>query len=341
MMRAASLAGVSGVLVAVVLVATACGGGGGDGKSIVLYNGQHLGLTRAMVSAFEKQTGISVRTRSNDSVVLADLIAQEGGSSPADVYLTENSPELMHLEEQGLLAKLSPSVVKQVPARYSSPTGKWAGVALRVSSLVYNPSLVSRSKLPHSILDLARPEWNGKVAISPFDSDFPPVVGAVIATHGKEAASAWMAGLKRNAEVYQDAEAVVAAVNRGDVAAGVVNTYYWYRLRLELGAKGMHSSVHYFPSSDVGSVVNIAGAAVLASAHNPEGAERFVEFLLSPSGQRIIPRGDDFEYPARPGIAPNSALPPLERVPHASLSVVQLGDDEEAAELVAGAGFGS
>ena len=45
--------------------------------------------------------------------------------------------------------------------------------------------------------------------------------------------------------------------------------------------------------------------------------------------------------PARPGIVPNGALPPLERVPHASLSVVQLGDDKEAAELVAGAGFGS
>src|SRR4051794_25879704 len=101
MRRLATLLGMSSLFSAFVLLATSCGGGGGDGNSIVLYNGQHLALTRAMVSAFEKQTGISLRIRSNDSVVLADLLAQEGDSSPADVYLTENSPELMNLEQRG------------------------------------------------------------------------------------------------------------------------------------------------------------------------------------------------------------------------------------------------
>ena len=115
------------ILGAVVLLTAACGG---DPKnSIVLYNGQHLALTRAMISEFEEQTGISVRTRSSSGVVLADLILQEGDSSPADVFLTENSPELMNLEEHGRLATLDPSVLRQVPARYSSPQGKWAGVA--------------------------------------------------------------------------------------------------------------------------------------------------------------------------------------------------------------------
>jgi hypothetical protein len=31
---------------------------------------------------------------------------------------------------------------------------------------------------------------------------------------------------------------VVAAVNLGDVACGVVNQYYWYRLRREDGGRG-------------------------------------------------------------------------------------------------------
>lgn len=327
------------VLAAVVLLAAGCGGGSKD--SIVLYNGQHVGLTRALISAFEKQTGISVRTRTNDGVVLADLILQEGDSSPADVYLTENSPELMNLEEHGLLAKLSPSLLRPVPARYRSPQGKWVGVALRVSSLACNPSLLPRSKLPVSILDLARPEWRSKIAVAPLDSDFPPVVGAVVSTHGVDVATTWLAGLKQNAEIYQDAEAVVAAVNRGDVACGVVNSYYWYRLRRELGANRMHSTLYYFPSTDVGSVVNVAGAAVLASSRNHAAAERFVEFLVSPAGQQLISDGDDFEYPTRPGVAGNGALPPLGRLPHASLSVADLGNDKVAAQLIARAGLGT
>ena len=131
------------VLTAVLLLAAGCGGGGG--RSIVVYNGQHLALTRAMVSAFERETGISVRLRSNEGVVLADQLLQEGRSSPADVFLAENSPELVNLEQHGLLTSLSRTVLRQIPARESSPNGKWVGVALRVGSLVYNPRLLPRS----------------------------------------------------------------------------------------------------------------------------------------------------------------------------------------------------
>lgn len=327
------------LLACLAALAAGCGGGSGD-RSIVLYNGQHLQLTRAIISAFEKETGVSVRTRSNSGVVLADLILQEGDSSPADVYLTENSPELMNLEEHGRLATLDPSVLEQVPARYSSPQGKWIGVAQRVSSLVCNPSLVP-PKLPRSILDLARPQWKGRLGIAPLDADFPPVVGAVIAAHGEEAAADWLAGLKRNANIYQDAEAVVAAVNRGDEACGIVNSYYWYRLRREQGAARMHSKPHYFPSSDVGSVVNVAGAAVLASSDHPEDAERFVEFMVSREGQELVAKGDDYEYPVRPGVPANSILPPLESIPHANLGMAELGDNRAAARLIASTGFGT
>jgi len=317
-----------------VVVGLLAGCGGGGGQSIVLYNGQHSQLTNELVSAFEKQTGISVRTRIDDSLVLADQILQEGHSSPADVYISENSPELMELEQHGLLARLSPSILGQVPAADESPTGDWVGVALRVSSLVYDPALLRASQLPTSILDLAQPRWKGKVAIAPTDSDFPPLVGAVLDAYGTKTATAWLEGLKRNAQTYVDEESVAAAVNRGDVACGVVNQYYWYRLRLEFGTGGTHSRVYYFPNHDVGSITNISGAAVLASSRHREDADRFLRFLVSEQGQQIISRSDDFEYPARPGVKPNSALPPLSTIAHATLSVAALGNDERAAQLL-------
>ena len=276
------------------------GCGSGNKPSIVLYNGQHPELTTAMVSAFQRASGIAVGDRTNDGVVLADQILEEGGSSPADVYLTENSPELVDLSEHGLLARL-----------------------------------------PSSILDLAEPKWKGKVAIAPLDSDFPPVVGAVIATHGRKAAASWLAGLKRNGAIYQDEESVVAAVNRGDAAVGVINQYYWYRLRREIGASAIHSALYYFPHGDAGSVVNVSGAAVLASSHSRGKAERFVAFLVSRAGQRLISQGDDYEYPVRPGVAPNPQLPAFAQIPHAAISVTALGNDRPAREMIIQAGFGS
>ena len=323
------------------LAAAGCGGGGTSKPSITLYNGQHPELTSAMASAFERWTGVSVGERTNDGVVLADEILQEGGSSPADVYLTENSPELVNLSQHGLLARLPASILDQVPAADRSPNGTWVGVSLRVSSLVYDPGRISRSQLPSSILDLAEPTWKGKVAIAPLDSDFPPVVGAVIATHGTRAAASWLAGLKRNAAIYQDEESVVAAVNRGDEAVGVINQYYWYRLRLETGARAIHSALYYFPHGDAGSVVNVSGAAVLASSHHRSDAERFVAFLVSRAGQRLISGGDDYEYPVRSGVAPNPALPAFASIPHAGISVTALGDDLPARQMIVHTGFGS
>ncbi len=324
---------------AIALCGALAGCGGSDPNTIVLYNGQHPQLTTALVAAFTKQTGIHVSVRTGDGIILADQILQEGSASPADVYLTENSPELMNLEGHNLLTTLPSSIVDQIPARDDSPARDWVGVALRVSSLAYDPARVSQSQLPTSVLELAQPQWKGRIAIAPTDSDFPPVVGAIIAADGRAAAARWLAGLKRNAQTYQDDEAVVAAVNRGDVAAGIVNQYYWYRLRIELGAGATRSRLYYFPHHDVGSIENVAGAAVLASSRHKALAERFVEFMVSAAGQQILAHGYDFEYPARLGIAPNPALPSLSSISPATLTVTALGTDQEAVQLIEQAGL--
>jgi iron(III) transport system substrate-binding protein len=337
-MRIGRRAMLAAVAVAVALTVAACGGSS-DPRSLVLYNGQHPQLTDALVSAFEKQTGIHVSVRTNDGIVLADQLLQEGDASPADVYITENSPELVTLDQHGLLARLDPTTLDQTPARFRTPTGDWIGMALRVSALAYNPARISASALPVSVLDLAQPQWKGKIAIAPTDSDFPPVVGAVIARYGTKGAADWLAGLKRNAQLYESDEAVVAAVNRGDVATGVINHYYWYRLRLEIGAKAIHSTVYYFPDHNVGSIENIAGAAVLKSSTHKPLAQEFVRFMVSRAGQEILARGDDFEYPARPGVSPNPQLQPLARLAPAVVGPTALGNDQTAARLIQQAGL--
>jgi iron(III) transport system substrate-binding protein len=344
MPRALRWLAIPAVMFASASVLAACGAAGaasgsGAGNTLTLYNGQHPQLTQAIVSAFEKQTGIQVKVRTDDSIVLADQILQEGSHSPADVYLCENSPELMMLTEHHLLTQLPASTLSQIPGQYDSPTGNWVGVALRVDVLAYNPSKISASQLPASLLDLAKPQWKGKVAIAPSDSDFVPLVGAVIATYGQATALKWLQGVKANAATYPDMESVDAAVNRGQQAVGLLNQYYWYRLVLESGKSGVHSKLYDFPNKDVGAIENVGGAGVLASSTHKAAADKFVAFLASAQAQRIMAAGDDYEYPARPGIAPNSQLPPLSSLNPATISVVQLGNDLPAATLIRQAGL--
>jgi iron(III) transport system substrate-binding protein len=332
--------GVSALLVVVLAVVVVVARGGATGESsLLLYNGQHPQVTSELVAAFEKQTRIHVSVRTNDGIVLADQLLAEGSASPADVYLTENTPELVTLDEHHLLARLDTSTLAQVPARDSAASGDWVGIARRISALAYDPALVSSTQLPKSLLELAQPAWKGKVAVAPTDSDFPPLVGAIIATYGKQAAVSWLAGLKHNAQLYQSDESVVAAVNRGDVATGVINHYYWFRLRQELGKGAVHSALYFFPNHNVGSLENISGAGVLATSKHPNEAQEFVRFLVSPTAQKILAHGYDYEYPTRPGIRPNPQLPALATIAPAILNPNALGNDQQAAELIQESGL--
>jgi len=326
--------------------AAACGAGsGGDAPAngLVLYNGQHEQTTQALVSAFEKQTGIQVTVRNGDEDQLAEQIMQEGSRSPADVFYTENSPALMKLAGQHLLAPVDKATLAAVPSADSSPAGNWVGVTARISALVYNTNALKPSQLPTSVMDLANPKWAGKLGIAPGETDFQPIITSIAGKYGSTAALTWLKGVKANAgsHVYPDNETITSEVNSGQVEIGLINHYYWYRLRAELGAGAMHSALHYFAPEDPGYVLDVSGAGVLASSTHQAAAQKFLAFLVSDAGQRIIAQTDSYEYPLRPGVAANPALPPLSSLhPDTADTIAKLGDGSTALQLLQQAQLG-
>jgi len=307
---------------------------------LTLYSAQHPQVDAMLAAAFTKETGIKVLLHEGEGPDIAAQIIQEGTDSPADVFLTENSPELNLLDEKGLLAPVDPAALKQIPARYSAADGDWIGLLARENVLAYNPRVLGAEALPAALLDLAKPEWKGKVGLAPSDADFLPLVSAVIKQYGTGAALAWLQGLKANGLIYQDDESVVAAVARGDVATGIINNYYWYRLESELGPQKIDSKIHHFRNGDIGGLINVSGAAVLKSSKNQAEAQAFVAFLAGPVAQNMLGRSDiDYEYPLRPGIAPNAKLTPFKDLQPPDLNVSQLGDDQAAGQLLQQAGL--
>jgi iron(III) transport system substrate-binding protein len=308
--------------------------------SLTLYSAQHEQTVDLLTKGFTKETGIDVKVHSGEAPELASQLVKEGASSPADVFFTENSPELELLSEKGLLAKVAPATLASVPAQDSSPSGDWVGVYARENVLAFNTGMIQEAALPASLLDLAKPEWKGKVAIAPTDADFLPLVGAVVAMKGRPAALEWLKGLHDNATIFDDDEGVIAAVNRGAVATGIINNYYWARLRMEEGADKMHSAIHHFVGGDVGGLMNISGAAVLKSSRNQAAAQKFLAFLVGKPAQEMVSKLDiTFEYPLAAGVAANPILKPMSELQPPSLTIKQIGDDREAGELLREAGL--
>ncbi|HEY5265324.1 MAG TPA: extracellular solute-binding protein [Acidimicrobiales bacterium] len=305
--------------------------------SITLYSGQHVQTTDALVAGFEREyPNINVAVRSNDEDTFAAQIVAEGSRSPADVFYAENSPALTYLQQKGLLAKVDATTLAKTPSNYNSPQGDWAGISARVSVLIYNPTLIKKSALPTTILQLENPKYKNELAFAAGETDFQPIVTAVLKAYGKPATLKWLRGIKSNAGslVYPDNETISNEVNRGVVAFGVVDQYYWYRMRAQIGASNTHSSITHFAPHDPGYVIDVSGAGILKSSKHQGAAQKFLAFLVSVKGQEIIAHSTSYEYPIASGVTtsePETAFNQLQPYP---IDIAQLGTGSKAIALL-------
>jgi iron(III) transport system substrate-binding protein len=217
-------------------------------------------------------------------------------------------------------------------------------VSARVSVLIYNPSLISQSQLPTSVLQLANPKYKGKLAFAAGETDFQPIVTSVLRSYGKAAAVNWLDGIKANAgsHIYPDNETIADEVNRGAAAFGVVNQYYWYRMRAELGTSNMHSDIAYFGPHDPGYVIDVSGAAVLKHSKHQAAAQKFLAFIVSKQAQGIIAnpaKSISFEYPIGSGVTTMTPETPFSQLTPYPISISQLGDGSAAIALLKQAGL--
>src|SRR5699024_2079663 len=159
-------------------------------------------------------------------------------------------------------------------------------------------------------------------------------------TDGKDKALNWLEGMKRNAKLYQHNSGTVAAVNNGDVAIGVSNSYYYYRLREQVGKDKIVSRVYHFSNGDPGGIVNISGAAIMKNAPHPKAAQKFIAYLVSDKAQKMLADSVvDFEYPLRPGVHANPQLKPFDELQPPDISIETLGTNSEPLKLLQEAGL--
>jgi iron(III) transport system substrate-binding protein len=297
-------------VLALVVGATSCSSSGGNDE-LLIYNAQHESLTKEWIDTFTKETGIKVTYRQGGDTELGNQLVAEGSASPADVFLTENSPAMAAVEKAGLFADLNADTLNQVPVQYRPASGKWTGVAARTTVFVYNKTKLQPDQLPKSLLDLQQPAWKGRWGAPPTKADFQAIVAALLQLKGEAATAQWLAAMKTNAKVYSDNIATLKAVNAGEVDGGVIYHYYWFRDQAKTKQMSANTALHYFRNEDPGAFVSLSGGGVLKSSRKQQQAQQFIRFITGKAGQEVLQKGDSFEYPVGSGVPANPALVPL------------------------------
>jgi iron(III) transport system substrate-binding protein len=328
-------------LVLSALVLAACGsdgaGAGSDEDALVVYSGRSQDLVGPLLDRFEKETGTNLEIRYSDSADLAATVLEEGDNSPADVFFSQDAGALGALEHAQRLAPLPQSVLGEVDRRYRSDQGRWVALTARARVLAYDKRVLDEGDFPDSVLDMTDRRWRGKLGWAPTNPSFETFVTALRKLRGDDVARRWLEDMVANdTRAYPNNIAVRDAIANGEIQGGLINHYYVAEAIAEEG-NDYPVGLHFFPGGDPGALVNVSGAAILATSKRKPQAQALVEFLLGRTAQEFF-ADDTKEYPLAAGVRPDPALEPLARIDQPDIDLSDLGDLQGSVELIQDAG---
>lgn len=270
-------------------------------QAVTVYSSRIEQLLKPTLDRYTQETGVRVNLLTDRGGSLAERLAAEGATSPADVLITVDMGNLWSAAERGLLRKVdSPVLNANVPANFRDPGSRWWGLSQRERTIFYAEGKVDPKNLS-TYEDLALPKWKGKLCLRTSKQTYTQSLAAMmIAKHGEakaeEIARGWVANLAT--DVFTNDNALLKAIQAGQCEVGIANTYYYGRILSREADFG--NSVKLFwanqGSGEGGAHVNLSGGGVTAHARNPEGARKLLEWLSTQAVQTAYTHGT-FESP--------------------------------------------
>lgn len=297
---------------------------------LVIYSGRSEPLLQPVIDAFKaKYPNVEVLLKAGSNSELANALIEEKANPQADVFVTTEIFTVQSLAHQGIFQAYMPAGADQLPAEFLGPENLWTGLTRRARVIIYNTDLVSQDELPTSIFDLTDPKWKGQVAAAgSTNGSMQAQIAAMRQLFGEEETQAWLNGLITNEVTFFGGHTDVRkAVGGGEFKLGLVNHYYYHLEK----AEGSNVGIIYPDQGEgqSGLITNATAAAVVNGAAHVPAAQAFLDFLVSPEGQKLFAE-QNYEYPLVEGVELHSEVQPLDGFRLADVDVVKASQDFEA-----------
>ena len=268
---------------------------------LVLYTSQPNADAQATVDAFTAAyPDVEVEwVRDGTTQMMARLATEfEAGSPQPDLLLIADTVTMEGLKQEGRLMAYPEADTSAYADGLMDPEGYYFSTKLITTGIVYN---TAAPFAPESWLDLLNEEADGQVRIpSPLTSGAALIHLETLTTN-----------LDMGWEYYEtlaEMDTIAAGGNGGtfNAVAGGEQLFGMVVDFLAIREKANGAPVEFvFPTEGVSAVTE--PVAILSTAHNPEAAKAFVDFLLSPEGQQLA--ADQGYVPAHPDIALPEGFP--------------------------------
>jgi iron(III) transport system substrate-binding protein len=322
-------------LIAFLTISAGCTAASDNSKDLIVYSGRNKKLVSPILEQASKDLNLDIKVRYGKTSELTIALLEEGENSKVDVFLGQDAGALGALEQNLRTQPIPSEILDEVDSRFRSPTGNWIGVSGRARVVDYNTNLVKESELPKDVWELTQPKWRGKVAWAPTNGSFQSFVTGMRIKEGDEKTLEWLKAMKANdVKKYGNNTSIVKALGRGEVHLGLVNHYYLPRFTKD---DPDFPVAHHFTNGDAGAMINVAGLAILKSTDQPEDAQKFIQYMISPAAQKYF-ASETNEYPLANGVEADKSLVPLDKLNPPNIDLSKLDSLDETLKLLEKAG---
>ncbi len=242
----------------------------------------------AMKAAYEKTTGLkAVFIRRTDGESLAQIRAAESASAKA-------------LAAEGLLEAYKSPMVAQLHdwAQRIAEENKYfqTPIYTGVLGFGYNTELLAKNKMPEPKCwkDLINPAYKHEIQMAnPGTSGTAfNTVSTILQLMGEDEGFKFLAAMNKNVNQYtRSGSAGIRAAAKGETTIGITFLH-----------DSVAQAVQGYPIKTVapceGTGYEIISSAIIKGGPNPEGAKKWMDFVLSPAGQNVAITVNKFQIPS-------------------------------------------
>jgi iron(III) transport system substrate-binding protein len=248
--------------------------------TLTFYTSMQTPESGPLSAAFEKKYGIKVNLwrATSDQVIQRAITEARGNRNTMDVVET-NAPEVEALGREGVVAEYFSPHFKDFPDWALPAHHKWTSARANLWIVAFNTNKVKREEIPKTYDAFADPKWRGRIGIESTDQDW---MYAVIQFLGEERGMDTFRKLSALKPDMRLGHALLAElIAAGEVPVGL--TVYSGNAD-SLKKKG--APIDWMPVEPI--VGRPQAVSVASKAPHPNAAMLFVDFVLSPDGQKVL-----------------------------------------------------
>ena len=304
---------------------------------LTLYCSPQIEWCEAMITAFQKETGITVAmTRKSSGETFAQVKA-EASNPKGDVWWGGTGDPHLQAAEEGLteeykspmLAELHDWAVKQAEQSGYKTVGVYAGAL----GFGYNTELLAEKGLPEPKCwaDLIKPEFKGEIQIANPNSSGTAytALATFVQMWGEDKAFEYLKALHQNVNQYtKSGSAPIKAAAQGETTVGIT---FLHDVVTQIVSGAPIKAV----SPCEGTGYEIGSMSIIKGARNLDNAKKWYDWALTPAAQGLAVQAQAYQVPSNKNSPVPPEAPKFSEIKLIDYDFAKFGSSDERSRLLA------